>query len=135
MPKTPAWQRKEGKNPKGGNAKAMLKQKGSYKDKDNNKDKDKDKDKFNAVAFMCDLGYNESLVKEWFEVRKLKKLKNTETALTGFNNEVLKTNKPVNEILKTCVEKSWGGFKNEWLTKEKESDNPLINAINQMYNK
>lgn len=29
---------------KGGNAKAMLKQKGSYKDKYNNKDKDKDKD-------------------------------------------------------------------------------------------
>ena len=105
------------------------------KEEDKEKVKEEGKEKFNAFAFMCDLGYNESLVKEWFEVRKLKKLKNTETALTGFNNEVLKTNKPINEILKTCVEKSWGGFKNEWLTKEKESDNPLINAINQMYGK
>lgn len=88
------------------------------KDIDIVKDKviDKDKDNiFNAIAFMCSLGYKESLVKEWFEVRKLKKLKNTETALTGFNLEVLKTGKQINEILKTCVEKSWGGFKAEWL--------------------
>ena len=39
---------------KGGNAKAMLKQKSSYKDKDNNKDKDKDKDK-EVISFFQSL--------------------------------------------------------------------------------
>lgn len=118
---------------KGGNAKAMLKQKDSYKDKDNNKDKDKDNNKFNAIAFLCSLGYDENLVKEWFEVRKLKKLKNTETALNGFNSEVLKTRKPINEVLKICVERSWGGFKSEWLKDKTDISNfPLLQAINNI---
>lgn len=73
--------------------------------------------KFNATAFMCSLGFDEKLVAEWFKVRKAKKLTNTETALSLFHKEVLKTNKPVNEVLKTCVEKSWGGFNSEWINK------------------
>ena len=114
---------------KGGNAKAMLKQNSSYKDKD----KDNNKDKFNAVAFLCSLGFNENLVKEWFEVRKLKKLKNTETALKSFNEEVFKTGKQPNEVLKICVERSWGGFKSEWLKDKTDISNfPLLQAINNI---
>ena len=116
---------------KGGNAKAMLKQNSSYKDKD--KDKDNNKDKFNAVTFLCSLGFNENLVKEWFEVRKLKKLKNTETALKSFNEEVFKTGKQPNEVLKICVERSWGGFKSEWLKDKTDISNfPLLQAINNI---
>lgn len=40
---------------KGGNAKAMLKQKGSYKDKDNNKDKDKDNIEQRKLKFASTL--------------------------------------------------------------------------------
>lgn len=83
--------------------------------KDKDKVKDKVKDIFNASAFMKSLGYEDNLTVEWFKVRKAKKLTNTETALNGFNTEVLKTGKPINEVLKICVEKSWGGFKAEWL--------------------
>lgn len=79
----------------------------------------KDNNRFNAIAFMCLLGYDEKLVSEWFEVRKFKKLKNTETALKAFNDEVIKSGYPINEVLKTCVEKSWGGFKSSWINADK----------------
>jgi hypothetical protein len=68
---------------------------------------------------MCLLGYEEKLVLEWFEVRKFKKLKNTETALRSFNDEVIKSGMPINDVLKICVEKSWGGFKISWLDDKK----------------
>lgn len=101
--------------------------------KDNVKVKDNNIYKFNAIAFLCSLGYDENLVKEWFEVRKLKKLKNTETALNGFNSEVLKTSKPINEVLKICVERSWGGFKSEWLKDKNDiSNQPLMQLINNI---
>lgn len=118
---------------KGGNAKAMLKQKGSYKDKDNNKDNNKDK--YNAKAFLCSLGFDEKLIDEWFVIRKNKKLTNTETAIQGFIKEVEKTGCEKNEILRRCVENSWGGFKSTWTQKQHnpESNKPIINLIKSIY--
>lgn len=89
----------------------------------------KDKYIFNAKAFMCDLGYDEKLVSEWFEVRKLKKLKNTETALKGFHKEVMNSKTNINEVLKTCVEKSWGGFKAEWLNNQSNEQKKEVSPI------
>lgn len=89
----------------------------------------KDKDIFNAKAFMCGLGYDEKLVSEWFEVRKLKKLKNTETALNGFHKEVMNSKNNINEVLKTCVEKSWGGFKTEWLKNQSNEQKKEVSPI------
>lgn len=91
----------------------------TVKDKDKDKVTVKDNNRFSAIAFMCFLGYEEKLVLEWFEVRKFKKLKNTETALKSFNEEVIKSGYPINDVLKICVEKSWGGFKISWLDDKK----------------
>lgn len=87
--------------------------------KESKGNKSKGKEIFKAIAFMCLLGYEEKLVSEWFEVRKFKKLKNTETALKAFNDEVIKSGYPINDVLKTCVEKSWGGFKSSWINADK----------------
>lgn len=94
----------------------------SVKDIVNVKDIDINKSiSFNAKAFMSKLGYDNKLIDEWFYVRKIKQLSNSQTAIEAFHNEVLKTKKPINEILKLCVEKSWGGFKYKWLEENNES--------------
>jgi hypothetical protein len=65
---------------------------------------------------LIDFGFDKTLVEDWLKVRKNKKATNTETAFNGFINQIEKTTKyKPNEILKICVEKSWGGFKAEWL--------------------
>lgn len=64
---------------KGGKAKAMLKQKPSYKDKDkdNNKDKDKDKDKDISIddikLYFFENGYSESSAKKFYDYYSISK--------------------------------------------------------------
>jgi hypothetical protein len=65
------------------------------------------------------------LVNEWLLVRKAKKAVNTKTAFNSFIFEVKKTNPNVdfNEVMKLCVQNSWAGFKNEWITNKKTNIN------------
>ncbi len=122
---------------KGGNAKAKLKQKDSYKDKD--KDKDKDNDnllKFSFKNSLLDLGANSDLINDWLLVRKNKKATNSKTAFNSFIDEVNISDVGIDEILKTCVEKSWSGYKFKWLKNLRISENKEVggniisNALN-----
>lgn len=103
--------------------------------KDNVIVKDKVINKYNAKAFLCSLGFDEKLIDEWFVIRKSKKLTNTETAMQGFLKEVEKTGCEKNEILRRCVENSWGGFKASWTSQNQksESNKPILNLINSIY--
>ncbi len=78
--------------------------------------------KFNISEFLIFQGAEKNLVKEWIAVRKLKKLANTQTAMSDFMIEVEKSQKGINDILKICIIKSWGGFKNKWLENESITD-------------
>jgi hypothetical protein len=75
--------------------------------------------KYNFKKELIDFGFKENLVDDWLKVRKTKKATNTETAFKKFIDQVKLSQKPINEILQTCVERSWSGFNNEWLEKEK----------------
>lgn len=100
-------------------AKQMQEQKPSYIDK-NKIIEDKDKIKINKFDFKKSLNLfcsNENLVNEWLLVRKNKKATNTETAFNLLKNEIEKSGKTFEEVLTVCVEKSWSGFKSEWITK------------------
>lgn len=70
---------------------------------------------FDFKKSLLSYGFDSKLVSEWMKVRKVKKSVNTETAFNGFIMEVQRSNKDPNIILQTCVERSWSGFKNEWL--------------------
>lgn len=74
--------------------------------------------KFNSSKFLKSMGADSNLIKEWFSVRKLKKLSNTQTAMNDFMEEVKKSNMPINDVLKKCIIKSWGGFKYSWVLNE-----------------
>jgi len=67
------------------------------------------------------LGVEKELINEWLKVRKTKKLTNTKTAFKDFIAEVEKSKKPINEVLKKCVIKSWGGFKASWEWEENKT--------------
>lgn len=74
--------------------------------------------KFIFKKALLEYGFEKDLVEDWLKVRKTKKATNTKTAFNGFIKEVEKTTVKINpnEILKICIEKSWGGFKAEWIT-------------------
>lgn len=58
---------------------------------------------------------DEKLVDEFLQVRKLKKLANTETALNDLVSHCEKHNFDLLEAVRWCVKRSWGGFNVKWL--------------------
>lgn len=97
--------------------------------------KKKEKEVFNFRKSLIDSGGEIKLVEDWLKVRKTKKATNTETALEGFINEVLKSKKGINDILKICIERDWKGFKNSWLENDiKSSPEARRSAVERMLN-
>ena len=60
-------------------------------------------------------GVTESVWNDYLKIRKAAKKPITETALKGLIREATKANKTLNEALVICCERSWLGFKAEWL--------------------
>ena len=102
-------------------------------DNDNVNVNDKDIYIYSFFNSLIDYGFNKNLVNDWIQVRKAKKLTNTKTAFDKFIIEVEKCKLDKNEILKTCVEKSWGGFNSNWIEEEKpvyeSSDDALYRNV------
>lgn len=117
---------------KGGLSKA----KGSLKQGYSNIDKEEEEEvyitektlpklKFSFISALIQNGFDEKLSRDWMEVRKQLKAVNTETAFNDFLRQVQKHGGNKNEILRTCVERSWKGFNHSWI--EKENDKLLAN--------
>jgi len=86
------------------------------------------KERSTIYSFLDSLiqnGFDEKLSRDWMEVRKQRKAVNTETAFNDFLRQVQKHGGNKNEILRTCVERSWKGFNHSWI--EKEHDKLLAN--------
>ena len=58
-----------------------------------------------------------SLWEDYLKVRKAAKKPITETALKGLVREAEKARMSLSDVLQTCCENSWVGFKAEWLNK------------------
>lgn len=71
---------------------------------------------------LLDHGVLEKHADEWIQVRAAKKAAFTETSLQLVVNECKSHNFPVAEAIKKCVEKSWQGFKYEWILNEQKSN-------------
>lgn len=78
--------------------------------------------KFVFKSELEKMGADKQLVSDWLVVRKGKKAANTETALKGFVSQVEKTGLELNTVLKICVDNSWSGFKQDWLSNINLSD-------------
>jgi uncharacterized protein YdaU (DUF1376 family) len=62
-------------------------------------------------------GVDVSLWEDYLKVRKAAKKPITETALKGLVREAEKARMSLSDVLQTCCENSWVGFKAEWLNK------------------
>ncbi|CAB4134604.1 hypothetical protein UFOVP280_27 [uncultured Caudovirales phage] len=91
----------------------------------NNKEKKERSTIYSFLDSLIQNGFDEKLSRDWMEVRKQRKAVNTETAFNDFWNQVQKHGGNKNEILRTCVERSWKGFNHSWI--EKENDKLLAN--------
>lgn len=85
-----------------------------------NKYKNKDKrKKFNFKKALLEICSNEQLIDDWLLVRKNKKGTNTQTAFESFVKQVSISDMTIDDILRICVEKSWSGYKFEWIKNER----------------
>lgn len=73
------------------------------------------KDIFNFKNSLIQLGVEDSIVSDWLKVRAKKKAANTETAFNAIRHEIEKASLSANECIKLAVERSWQGFKSDWV--------------------
>lgn len=67
---------------------------------------------------LIDLGSDPQHVEDWIKVRTAKRATFTQTVLQAFFNECTKNNFPIPEAVKICAERSWQGFKYDWVLRE-----------------
>jgi len=93
--------------------------------------------KFNFSKELIKYGIEKNLVDDWLVVRKTKKAANTETALKAIIKEIEKTEMTANDIIQLCIERSWSGFKSEWISNVNKQNNgtdkPTREDIKQGY--
>lgn len=78
-------------------------------------DKSIQKKGFDFKSALLGLGIEENIVNDWLLVRKQKKATNTETAFNRIKNEIALSGISANECITMAVERSWMGFKAEWV--------------------
>ena len=81
-------------------------------------EKDKEVNKFSFLKELIAIGVERQIAEEWIKVRRNKKLTQTETAFKKTKNEIDRSGRCANDCITLCVERSWGGFKAEWMQRE-----------------
>ena len=81
------------------------------------------KNDFDFRLSLLEIGVDENVAADWMIVRKHKKASNTETAFDGIKKQIELSGLSANECIKIAVERSWQGFKAEWLLNDKNSIN------------
>lgn len=76
---------------------------------------------FNFRQSLIGLGVDVEVADAWLQVRKAKKGVNTKIAFAAIEKEILQAGQnghSANECIRLAVEKSWAGFKWEWMENE-----------------
>lgn len=82
------------------------------------------KPSFNFRQSLIDAGVSSDTADQWLEVRKVKRLANTQIALKDTLNEIAKSGASAEQCIRLAVSRSWGGFKAEWLQREQAGGAP-----------
>ena len=102
-------------------------------DNKENKDKSlqKKNNKFDFLQALIDLGVEEQVAKDWLLVRKDKKATNTKTAFDRITKEIKQCAITPNECIAIAVERSWTGFKVEWVDNLYNNKKPQVQVVPQ----
>ena len=95
---------------------------------ENEIDIDNDIKKFSFLKELIAIGVERKIAEEWLKVRKNKKLTQTETAFRRTKAEIDKSGRNANDCITLCVERSWGGFKAEWVEREIPAQTQVTNT-------
>lgn len=92
----------------------------------NGKEKEKEKKAAKAAATVVatPVGVSESVWNDFVALRKSKKAPLTNTALEGLMREATKAKMTLEQVLSTCCERGWGGFKADWMVGQAIRVNP-----------
>lgn len=82
-----------------------------------------DKNIYNARECLIELGLQPKLIDEWLSIRKAKKLLPTESAINATIREAEKAGLTLEQAIQTCCDRSWGGFRAEYLEKPVQQPN------------
>ena len=91
-------------------------------------DNDNNIEKFSFLKELLSIGVERKIAEEWIKVRKNKKLTQTETAFRKTKAEIDKSGRSANDCITLCVERSWGGFKAEWIEREIPAQTQVTNT-------
>ena len=87
-----------------------------------NKEKDV---RFDFKKSLLEIGVSPQVAEDWLKVRKAKKAANTETAFKRIQKEIELSGLSADECITIAVERSWQGFKAEWLNNyQRQSQRP-----------
>jgi hypothetical protein len=75
------------------------------------------KPKYDAQAHLLSIGVEGALIKDWFAIRRAKKLPATETAMNEILKQVELSGITPSDAIRECCSRGWAGFKASWMTK------------------
>lgn len=102
-------------------------------DKPYNKETNKQyiaKNDFDFESSLIGIGVEKSVASDWMTVRGQKKASNTKTAFNGLIKQIELSGLSANECITTAVERSWMGFKAQWLINENNGNTGFKNKNN-----
>lgn len=82
-----------------------------------------------AVAMLLAEGVDETVARDFVEVRKQKRLPLTETALTGIKREAAKAGLTLAQAVQYAAEQGWGSFAAQWLLNRQQSHQPQAQVV------
>lgn len=71
--------------------------------------------RFDARGFLLSHGASEKTVDAWLEIRRGKRLKQTDVAMEGTVDEAKKAGMTLEAALTLCCKRGWGGFDAAWI--------------------
>lgn len=81
--------------------------------------------RFDFKNALIEMGVSPQVAEDWMEVRKTKKASNTETAFKRLQEEISRSGLSAEECITIAVERSWQGFRAEWLNNYQKSSRPV----------
>lgn len=74
---------------------------------------------FDFRAALVRLGVTPQVADDWMKVRHTKRATNTETAFNNIAREIEKSGRPADDCIRFVVERSWSGFKADWMNEDR----------------
>lgn len=78
----------------------------------------KKSEKFSLRSALIAAGVSADVADAWLAVRKAKRAVNTEVAWRAIEREISRSGRSAGECIRFAAERSWAGFKAEWLNEE-----------------